>query len=73
MTDHEKEPLADQVPAACLRLGLSRTMLYREIAAGRLRAVKVHSRTLITREDQAAWLKRLPAMASKAMPTGDAA
>lgn len=56
------DALADQVPGACARLGLSRSTLYLEIAAGRLRAVKVRGRTLITREDQAAWVKSLPAM-----------
>lgn len=64
MTIHP-EALADQVPAACARLGISRTTLYAEAAAHRLRLVKAGGRTLVTREAQAAWLKGLPAVHSQ--------
>ena len=56
------EPLADTIPNACARLGCSRSTIYLEIAAGKLRAVKVRGRTILTRADQAAWLASLPAM-----------
>jgi excisionase family DNA binding protein len=51
------------------RLGISRSKAYAEIAAGRLRAVKCGSRTLITYESARSWLNSLPAMnASKENP-----
>jgi excisionase family DNA binding protein len=42
------------------RLGISRSKAYEEIAAGRLRAVKCGSRTLIPYESGRAWLSNLP-------------
>jgi excisionase family DNA binding protein len=45
----------------CLRYGIGRTNAYQEIAAGRLRAVKVGRRTLITRDAAETWLAELPA------------
>jgi excisionase family DNA binding protein len=44
----------------CQRYGVGRTTAYEEIKAGRLRAVKVGHRTLITVDDAEAWLKSLP-------------
>lgn len=44
----------------CRRYGIGRTNVYREIAAGRLGAVKVGRRTLITRDAAEAWLAALP-------------
>jgi excisionase family DNA binding protein len=58
--------LADPIPAACRRLGISRSTVYILIAQGSLRAVKAGGRTLVRREDQAAWLNSLPAMRSQA-------
>ena len=46
----------------CLRYGIGRTHAYQEIAAGRLRAVKVGRRTLITHDAAEAWLAGLPEM-----------
>ena len=40
--------LADTIPGACARLGIARSSLYIEISEGRLRAVKMRGRTLIT-------------------------
>lgn len=54
------QPIADSVPQAAFRLGISRSQCYIEIAAGRLRAVKAQRRTLVTRDDQTAWLGSLP-------------
>ncbi len=56
------EPIADAIPAACIRLSISRSTLYLELASGALRGVKVRGRTLITREAQLDWLNSLPAM-----------
>jgi len=44
------------------RLGISRSKAYEEIAAGRLRAVKCGTRTLIPYASGEAWLNGLPAM-----------
>ena len=54
------EPVADPIPAACARLGCSRSTIYLEIAAGRLKALKARGRTLITRAEQDRWLSALP-------------
>jgi excisionase family DNA binding protein len=44
----------------CLRYGIGRTHAYQEITKGRLRAVKVGRRTLITHDAAEAWLAALP-------------
>jgi hypothetical protein len=45
------------------RYRLGHTKIYEEIGAGRLRAVKCGSRTLILARDAAAWERSLPALA----------
>ncbi|MCB1417648.1 MAG: helix-turn-helix domain-containing protein [Notoacmeibacter sp.] len=42
--------------------GASRSTAYREIAAGRLKAVKLGKRTLIRADEAQRWLDALPAM-----------
>lgn len=64
----DSEALADPIPDACRRLGVSRSTLYLEIAEGRLHAKKARGRTLITRAEQQRWLDALPA----AMPAAEA-
>jgi excisionase family DNA binding protein len=44
------------------RYSISRSSLYRELNAGRLRVVKRGRRSLITRADAEEWLKLLPAV-----------
>ncbi len=44
------------------RNSISRAQVYIELKAGRLNARKVGSATLITIEDETAWLAALPAM-----------
>jgi hypothetical protein len=44
------------------RYRLGHTKIYEEIGAGRLRAVKCGSRTLILARDAAAWERSLPAL-----------
>jgi hypothetical protein len=44
------------------RYRLGHTKIYEEIGAGRLRAVKCGSRTLILTRDAAAWERSLPAL-----------
>jgi len=55
--------LAFPIGEAPQRLGISRTKAYEEIAAGRLRAVKCGSRTLIPYASGEAWLASLPTLA----------
>ncbi|HET9048696.1 MAG TPA: helix-turn-helix domain-containing protein [Chiayiivirga sp.] len=47
MRDTTTAPLAHPVPAACARLGISRTTLYQLLGNGELRAIKVGCKTLI--------------------------
>jgi hypothetical protein len=46
------------------RYHLGHTKIYEEIGAGRLRAVKCGSRTLILARDAGAWERSLPALAA---------
>jgi hypothetical protein len=55
------EPLALPIPAACATSGLSRSEIYRRLAAGDLHAVKAGSRTLILMESLRDHLASLPA------------
>ena len=48
------------------RNSISRAQVYIELKAGRLNARKVGSATLITTEDENAWLNALPTMKSTA-------
>ena len=50
-----------RVSEACSALAISRSKLYLELAAGRLRAVKCGRRTLIPVPSIKAWLDGLPA------------
>jgi len=66
---HERRALqAGHVPLAVPMtrvpdwLGISRSKAYEEIAAGRLKAVKCGTRTLVTYASGEAWLNSLPAM-----------
>ena len=52
---------AMRVPDACKALGISKSALYREIAAKRLQARKAGAVTLITTTAIDAWLAALPA------------
>ncbi|KQZ65566.1 hypothetical protein ASD67_00145 [Sphingopyxis sp. Root1497] len=59
MTIEATDRLVDTVTDTAHRLGLSRTGVYAQIKAGKLRAVKAGGKTLITRDDQAAWVASL--------------
>jgi hypothetical protein len=52
--------LAYTVAQLAARVGVGRTLLYGEIAAGRLIASKAGRRTIITCENAQAWLRNLP-------------
>ena len=51
---------ADTIQEFAARNRISRAQTYEEIRAGRLNASKVGSRTIITRENGAAWRRALP-------------
>jgi hypothetical protein len=57
---------ADTIEEFAVKNRISRSQVYKEIAAGRLVARKVNSRTIITREDGAAWRNALPKMPTAA-------
>jgi hypothetical protein len=53
------EPLLYSIPETCARLGgISRTLLYAEIAAGKLETVKIGDRRFTTAEQQRAYIER---------------
>ena len=58
------EPLAVPMTRVPDWLGISRSKAYEEIAAGRLKAVKCGTRTLVPYASGEAWLNNLPAMAA---------
>lgn len=45
------QPLLNRIEHSAARLGVSRSWLYREISAGRLKVVKIGNRTLIAEEE----------------------
>ena len=53
-------PAAMSVPDFAKWAGIGRTTAFNEIRSGRLKAVKVSSRTLIKYEDAKHWLEALP-------------
>lgn len=62
MTAITSEKQADSVTAVAARFGVSPATIYREINAGKLRAVRARGRTLVTRAEQDRWLGALPAL-----------
>lgn len=60
----EQPRAALRIKEVCARYGISRTTLYEEIAAGRIKAVKCGKSTLIPRASADAWLESLPAKAA---------
>lgn len=54
------EPITVGIPDACRITGLARSSIYREIAAGRIKAVKAGKRTLLPMDSLRAWLASLP-------------
>lgn len=55
------EPLADSIPVAAARLGVSRSLAYRLIKNGELQALKVHGRAIISRAEQDRFMASLAA------------
>lgn len=65
MSIPKQAPAAMSVPAFARWAGIGRTTAFNEIKNGRLRAVKVSSRTLITTSEAERWLNALPTRAPK--------
>lgn len=57
---NSQEPLAVSILEGCRIIGVKRSSIYREIAAGRIRAVKAGKRTLLPMASLRAWLASLP-------------
>jgi len=57
---NSQEPLAVSILEGCRIIGVKRSSIYREIAAGRIRALKAGKRTLLPMESLRAWLAALP-------------
>lgn len=62
--EQRSEPLAVPMSKAPDWLGISRSKIYEEIAAGRLKAVKCGSKTLVPYASGQAWLQGLPKVAA---------
>src|ERR1700761_4778659 len=60
------EPIAAAIPRACQISGLSRSEIYRRLAAGDIHAVKSGSRTLILMDSLRAHMASLPAATFRA-------
>ena len=48
------------VPEFCRRYAISRTSLYREVSAGKLKLFKLGSHSRVMRQDADAWVSKLP-------------
>ena len=59
-TEVEVPRIALRVREACVSLSISRSKLYEEVAAGRLKALKAGGRTLIPPKSIDDWLNSLP-------------
>jgi hypothetical protein len=57
-------PEVFEIMEFCAWARVSRTIAFREIAAGRLRALRVGRKSLITIDNARAWLNSLPTMRS---------
>lgn len=65
VSSHDGRDGADSIERFAAKHAISRAQTYLEIAAGRLIARKVGSRTIVTREDAAAWRRALPKMSAR--------
>lgn len=54
------QPLVLNTREAAQLIGIGLTLLYREIAAGKIKARKIGSRTIIKRSDIEAYIESLP-------------
>lgn len=54
----KKAPHPRSVDGFCARNGIGRTKFYKEVEVGELEVTKVGTRTLVTPEQETAWLER---------------
>jgi hypothetical protein len=54
-----------RIPEIAQRNGFSDAFIWKEIAAGKLRARKAGRATIVTGEDEGAWLDAMPVMCSE--------
>jgi hypothetical protein len=66
--DDEKSSGAESIESFAVRHGICRATVYNEIAAGKLVARKVRTKTVITSEDGRAWRNNLPKLQPKLEP-----
>jgi excisionase family DNA binding protein len=65
--EHQYEAVGRSVKETAEKSGVCRSIVYEEIASGRLKARKLGRRTIILESDRRAWLESLPVVkASKA-------
>jgi hypothetical protein len=62
---------AKSIPEFARSNDISRSSVYLEIASGRLIAPKIGARTIITAEDELAWLRSLPRMVAALAPSDE--
>ena len=60
--------LAYTINEACEAIGIKRTMLYREITAGRLEPRKIGNKTIILADDLNQYMKTRPLMKNTPSP-----
>lgn len=60
MSVNGSRPVANTVADVLRRVGISRTKFYQEINAGRLKARKIGSKTVVLEADLQAYLDALP-------------
>ena len=60
MNDHEFGPRLYSITEVKARLGIGNTTVYQEISAGRLVALKLGARTLVTAESLRRYIEALP-------------
>lgn len=60
MRANGSRPVANTVADVLRRVGISRTNFYQEINAGRLKARKIGSKTVVLETDLQAYLEALP-------------
>lgn len=63
---NNQTPNAMTIAQLCAWANISRSKAYDEIANGRLKALKLGRKTLVTRDDAIAWFQALPSLVSRA-------
>jgi excisionase family DNA binding protein len=67
------ESRAYSIAEACAIAGVRRTTLYKNIRAGKLRAIKIGRRTFFFQDDIRRWLEGMPMIAPRQRPASESA